>query len=255
MLLGLRSLNKIFVTLHKKITMKRFEIMKIKVSGICVPENVSEMLKLGVYMVSLDFRPQSERFVRMRSSNAGIIPDYSDWDIKGVFTANETVGKKSATILSGIFADDMPQTILTRIYNYKLGCVELAGSETVVMIENLCRTVVPDICGHLLVFKHFDIVRIEDFEQCRKYFGIVDGFVFNMDLLPEVEFDDLKKTLVAYVGDTPCFFAGRMASVLLNNTNVLMGEHQFGVDLREEVEVQTGVVDHDKLKTALNMQD
>lgn len=229
--------------------------MKIKVSGMCVPENISKVLKFDVYMVSLDFRPQSERFVRMCSSNAGIIPDYSDWDIKCVFTANETVGEKSTTILSGIFADDMPQTIVTHIYNYNLGCVELAGSETEVMIENLHRTVVPDICKHLLVFKHFNIERIEDFEQCRKYFGIVDGFVFNLDLLPEVEFDELKRTLVTYVGCAPCFFAGRMANALLNNTNALMDVHQFGVDLCEEVEARTGVVDLDKLKILLNMQD
>ena len=53
----------------------------------------------------------------------------------------------------GIFADDMPQNIVTRVYNYGLDVVLLLGDESAVMIDNLRRTLDPDIRPGIRIVK------------------------------------------------------------------------------------------------------
>lgn len=118
-----------------------------------------------------DFRPESPDYVRMISSQAGIMPDYSeerlrllrssgaasggdgvDSEVTG--TASEVTGGEARKVLRvGIFADDMPQNIVTRVYNYRLDVVWLKGAESQVMIDNLRRTLDPDIRPGIQIVK------------------------------------------------------------------------------------------------------
>jgi len=132
-----------------------------------------------------DFRPESPDYVRMISSQAGIMPDYSEERLRllrssgaasgddGVVsgatgtasettgtaseatgTASETTGGEARKVLRvGIFADDMPQNIVTRVYNYRLDVVWLKGAESQVMIDNLRRTLDPDIRPGIQIVK------------------------------------------------------------------------------------------------------
>jgi len=132
-----------------------------------------------------DFRPESPDYVRMISSQAGIMPDYSEErlrllrssgaasggygtasEITGTAsettgtasettgTASETTGGEARKVLRvGIFADDMPQNIVTRVYNYRLDVVWLKGAESQVMIDNLRRTLDPDIRPGIQIVK------------------------------------------------------------------------------------------------------
>ena len=68
----------------------------------------------------------------------------------------------------------MPQNIVTRIYNYDLNAVWLDGSENSVMIDNLRRTVVPDIKPQLTVIKAVTIANDHDLCQCSQYEGHAD---------------------------------------------------------------------------------
>ena len=54
----------------------------------------------------------------------------------------------------GIFADDMPQNIVTRVVNFNLDIVQLDGEESI-MINNLRKILDPDI--------HAGIKNNEDF--------------------------------------------------------------------------------------------
>lgn len=94
-------------------------------------------------MCVLDFRKDSENYVSMISSRAGIIPDKAD----------DTQTVDDSLPLAGIFADDMPQNIVTRVYNYDLKCVILRGSESETMMDNLRRTLVPDIVSDIMIVK------------------------------------------------------------------------------------------------------
>ncbi len=132
-----------------------------------------------------DFRPESPDYVRMISSQAGIMPDYSEErlrllrssgaasggygaasggygaDSETTGTASETTGAASEVtggearkvLRVGIFADDMPQNIVTRVYNYRLDVVWLKGAESQVMIDNLRRTLDPDIRPGIQIVK------------------------------------------------------------------------------------------------------
>lgn len=118
-----------------------------------------------------DFRPESPDYVRMISSQAGIMPDYSEERLRllrssGVAsgddgaasevtgTASEVTGGEARKVLRvGIFADDMPQNIVTRVYNYRLDVVWLKGAESQVMIDNLRRTLDPDIRPGIQIVK------------------------------------------------------------------------------------------------------
>ena len=105
-----------------------------------------------------DFRPDSPDYVHMISSQAGIIPDYSEERLRSLrkqaATEETSVGEAAEEKLRvGIFADDMPQNIVTRVYNYGLDVVLLLGDESAVMIDNLQRTLDPDIRPGIRIVK------------------------------------------------------------------------------------------------------
>ncbi|MBQ7424046.1 MAG: hypothetical protein IJV13_02345 [Prevotella sp.] len=101
-------------------------------------------------MVIYDFRKDSPDFVPMISAGAGIIPDYSQERLD-ILRGKDVEAKTEARV--GLFADDMPQNIVTRVYNYNLDYVLLCGEESPVMIDNLKRTLIPDIQPDIKVLK------------------------------------------------------------------------------------------------------
>ena len=105
-----------------------------------------------------DFRPDSPDYVHMISSQAGIIPDYSEERLRSLrkqAVAEEASEGEAAEekLRVGIFADDMPQNIVTRVYNYGLDVVLLLGDESAVMMDNLQRTLDPDIRPGIRIVK------------------------------------------------------------------------------------------------------
>ena len=50
--------------------------MIIKVCGLREEGNIRDVENLGADLIGFDFRPGSERYVEMVSSNTGIMPDY-----------------------------------------------------------------------------------------------------------------------------------------------------------------------------------
>ena len=66
--------------------------MIIKVCGMRDAENIREVAALGVDMMGFVFWPESPRFVRMVSSQAGIIPDYSEERFRQAHAASAASG-------------------------------------------------------------------------------------------------------------------------------------------------------------------
>ena len=50
----------------------------IKVCGMRDADNIQQVAQLDIDLMGFVFYPQSQRFVKMISSNAGLIPDYSE---------------------------------------------------------------------------------------------------------------------------------------------------------------------------------
>lgn len=208
---------------------------KFLATGVMHSADEQSLSAAGVGMIGYDFRPESPRLVRMISSNAGIIPDYSRERLRnGGFTPKAP----EDAVRVGEFADDMPQTIVTRVYNYNLGAVLLRGGELPVMIENLRRTLVPDIVPYICVIKALAISGAADFAKADAYEGVADMLLFDFGG-SAVAWPLL---LGSYAGHTP-FIIG---NVYPNDAEALRSvcHPQFaGIELGERFESEIGQKD------------
>lgn len=226
--------------------------MIIKVCGLRETENIREVSKLSVDLLGFIFWPESPRFVRMISSQAGIIPDYSEERLKSA-KANETAGTSSSRDISrvGVFVDDMPQNIVTRVYNYRLDYVQLHGNESPTMIENLRRTLEPDIKPGIKIIKAFGIEKPEDLNQCDAYEGLTDLFLFDTKTPAKggsgKPFD--WTVLSDYHGHTPFLLSGGIGPDDVEKIKSFRHPLFAGIDLNSRFETEPGVKDISKLKT------
>ena len=154
--------------------------MIIKVCGMRETDNIREVAELGVDMMGFIFWPDSPRFVKMISAQAGIIPDYSEERLRKARGKNQQATSETQhPARVGVFVDDMPQNIVTRVYNYELDYVQLHGNESAVMIENLKRTLIPDIAPDIKIIKALCIREKDDVKRWREYEGAADMLLFD----------------------------------------------------------------------------
>ena len=172
--------------------------------------DVKRASQIGVNLLGFDFIPQSPRYVKMISSQAGIIPDFSVERLRALSQQANTPQPQPITISRvGVFADDMPQNIVTRVYNYALDYVQLNGDEPAVTLENLRRTIDPDIRKGIKIIKRIDIDTQADFSKAMEYEGKADLLLFNItanEAEMQVASDGnspLNQLLSAYLGTTP----------------------------------------------------
>ena len=225
--------------------------MYIKVCGMREPENIRAVSALGIDMIGFVFWPDSPRFVRMISSQAGIIPDYS------VERLNKGRGKVEApadeVVLPkrvGVFVDDMPQSIVTRVFNYDLDYVQLHGEESRVMIENLRRTLEPDIKSGVKIIKALSIGSPEDVSRYKEYEGVVDLFIFDTKCKTvggsgeQFDWDVLK----LYDGQTPFLLSGGIGPDDVERVKSFSHPQFAGVDLNSRFEMEPGLKDVEALR-------
>lgn len=226
--------------------------MIIKVCGMRDAENIREVAKLGIDMIGFIFWPESPRFVKMISAQAGIIPDYSEERLK---KAKESLSEYPNEQLrmpkrAGVFVNDMPQNIVTRVYNYSLDYVQLHGNESAVMIENLKRTLIPDIAPDIKIIKALSIHEKDDVKRWREYEGVVDMLLFDTKCKTVggsgEQFD--WSVLEAYDGNIPFLLSGGIGPE--DAERVLQFKHpQFaGIDLNSRFETAPAVKDIEKLR-------
>lgn len=226
--------------------------MIIKVCGMRETENIRQVAALGVDMMGFIFWPESQRFVKMISAQAGIIPDYSEERLRKM--RNKTQASASAENRPkrvGVFVDEMPQSIVTRVYNYELDFVQLHGNESAVMIENLKRTLIPDIAPDIKIIKALSIREKDDVKRWREYEGAADMLLFDTKCMTVggsgEQFD--WSVLEAYDGNIPFLLSGGIGPE--DAERVLKFSHpQFaGIDLNSRFEISPAVKDVEKLKT------
>ena len=226
--------------------------MIIKVCGMRDAENIREVAKLGIDMIGFIFWPESPRFVKMIAAQAGIIPDYSEERLKNAKESLSECPKEQLRMpkRAGVFVNDMPQNIVTRVYNYSLDYVQLHGNESAVMIENLKRTLIPDISPNIKIIKALSIHEKDDVKRWREYEGVVDMLLFDTKCKTVggsgEQFD--WSVLEAYDGDIPFLLSGGIGPE--DAERVLQFKHpQFaGIDLNSRFETASAVKDIEKLR-------
>lgn len=228
----------------------------IKVCGMRDAKNIRDVADLGIDLMGFIFYPKSKRFVQMISSQAGIIPDYSPERLSRAVHADGSKGyvfpKRVKRV--GVFVDEMPQTIVTYVYNYSLDFIQLHGSEEPVMIDNLRRTLIPDIVPQIKFIKAFGISSEADLNKCYDYEGHADIFLF--DTRTPLKGGSGQKfdwdVLQSYHGNTPFLLSGGIgpddAERVLNFSHPMCA----GIDLNSKFETAPAMKDVEKLRTFID---
>ena len=229
--------------------------MIIKVCGMREPENIRAVSALGIDMMGFIFWNGSPRFVQMISSQAGIIPDYSLERLnKGRGKVEESTSIIEQPKRVGVFVDDMPQSIVTRVFNYGLDFVQLHGEESRVMIENLRRTLEPDIKADVKIIKALSIEKPEDVSRYKEYEGVVDMFLFDTKCKTVggsgEQFD--WNVLDQYDGETPFLLSGGIGPDDVERVKSFKHPQFAGIDLNSRFEIEPGLKDVEALGQFIN---
>lgn len=203
-------------------------------------DNIRDISALGVDMIGLIFYPPSPRYVQQFSSGAGIIPDYAP-----------DMGKTPLRV--GVFVDDMPQNIVTRVYKYKLDYIQLHGNEPRETLENLRATIDPDIKPKVKIIKAISVSSAEDIKKYKEYVGAADLFLFDTKCKTVggcgEQFD--WQVLQAYDGDVPFLLSGGIGPDDAERIKNFHHPKCIGIDLNSKFEIEPALKDVEKLKQFL----
>lgn len=203
-------------------------------------DNIRDISALGVDMIGLIFYPPSPRYVQQFSSGAGIIPDYAP-----------DMGKTPLRV--GVFVDEMPQNIVTRVYNYKLDYIQLHGNEPRETLENLRATIDPDINPNIKIIKAISVSSAEDIKKYKEYVGAADLFLFDTKCKTVggsgEQFD--WQVLQAYDGDVPFLLSGGIGPDDAERIKNFHHPKCIGIDLNSKFEIEPALKDVEKLKQFL----
>ena len=203
-------------------------------------DNIRDISALGVDMIGQIFYPPSPRYVQQFSSGAGIIPDYAP-----------DMGKTPLRV--GVFVDDMPQNIVTRVYNYKLDYIQLHGNEPRETLENLRATIDPDIKPKIKIIKAISVSSAEDIKKYKEYVGAADLFLFDTKCKTVggsgEQFD--WQVLQAYDGDVPFLLSGGIGPDDAERIKNFHHPKCIGIDLNSKFEIEPALKDVEKLKQFL----
>ena len=218
-------------------------------------ENIRAVAGLGIDMMGFIFYSESPRFVHMISARAGIIPDYSrerlDKARGKIASAVDTdSASQKRPLRVGVFVDEMPQTIITRIYNYNLDYVQLHGNESSIMIDNLRSSVDPDIRPGLKIIKALSVSGKADIDRWREYEGHADMLLFDTRCKTVggsgEQFD--WSVLQHYDGNLPFLLSGGIGPDDAERIRTFSHPMFAGIDLNSRFETEPGLKDVELLR-------
>ena len=211
------------------------------------PENIRAVNELGVDLIGMIFYKKSSRFVPLVSSRAGIIPDRVDDKAKA------SLANTNARFV-GVFVDEMPQTVVTNVYNFNLDFVQLHGDESPVYIDNLRATIDPDIHKGLKIIKAISVSSVEDIAKAAQYEGHADMLLFDTKCLSKGgsgnQFD--WSVLQAYNGQIPFILSGGIGPDDAELVKAFSHPMCVGFDLNSKFEIEPALKDVGKIKAFIS---
>lgn len=217
--------------------------LKIKVCGMRDADNVRAVTALDIDFLGFIFYPKSPRYAQKAVPETELMTNTATASRR-----NDMVMRKPQRV--GVFVDEMPQTIITHIYNDQLGYVQLHGHELPEMIDNLKRTVIPDIRHSLKVIKAFSIAKSDDLLQTKAYEGVADLFLFDT---PTESYGGSGKKfdwqmLQAYDGHTSFLLSGGIGPEDIERIRTFEHPQCIGIDLNSRFETAPGIKDVEALR-------
>lgn len=209
-------------------------------------ENIRQVAELGADYIGMIFWGKSPRNVTMIPTHAGIIPDRANSQLSTFSSQFKRVG---------VFVDEMPQNIITRVVNYKLDVVQMHGHESPTVIRNLRATLDPDIRANIQFWKAISISNRSDLDICKDYEDCVDAFVFDTKCAcmggSGQQFD--WSVLSDYDGEKPFLLSGGIGPDDAERIKAFRHPKCMGIDLNSRFETEPGLKDINKLKAFIQI--
>lgn len=206
-------------------------------------DNIRAVTALDIDFLGFIFYPKSPRYTPKAIPEAELIADTAT-----TARHDDIEWRKPQRV--GVFVDEMPQTIIAHIHNDQLDYVQLHGHELPEMIDNLKRTVIPDIRHSLKVIKAFSISKPDDLLQTKAYEGVADLFLFDT---PTESYGGSGKKfdwqmLQAYDGHTPFLLSGGIGPEDIDRIHKFEHPQCIGIDLNSRFETAPGIKDVEALR-------
>lgn len=206
-------------------------------------DNIRAVAALDIDFLGFIFYPKSPRYAPKAIPEAELIADTAT-----TARHDDIEWRKPQRV--GVFVDETPQAIIAHIHNDQLDYVQLHGHELPEMIDNLKRTVIPDIRHSLKVIKAFSIAKPDDLLQTKAYEGIADLFLFDT---PTESYGGSGKKfdwqmLQAYDGHTPFLLSGGIGPEDTDRIRTFEHPQCIGIDLNSRFETAPGIKDVEALR-------
>lgn len=213
--------------------------MKIKVCGLREPDNIEDILSLGVDYLGFIFHEKSDRYV----GKSGL----ADWLQK-----NEE--RLSGVAKVGVFVNAGMDTILNAVHDYQLDYVQLHGDESPGYCRELQLLWSVSTLRSAKLAKAFPIDTAFDFAVTDAYTETCDLFVFDTGGQAKHGGTGLKwdwNKLEEYRGNTPFLLSGGIGPQDARRIRLLEHPQLRGLDLNSKFEVSPGVKDTGLLRSFL----
>lgn len=197
---------------------------KLKICGMKIPANITEVVALQPDYIGFIFYPGSKRFIdKLDPSLIKNIP--------------ETI---KAT---GVFVNEELETVKNAIVTYHLKAVQLHGQESVAYCEALN--------GHAEVIKAFGIDENFDFNTLDEYQAYIDYFLFDTQT---PDHGGSGKTfswqlLGNYKNEKPYFLSGGIGIDQLAELGKIKDDRLYAIDVNSKFELSPGLKDTALLST------
>jgi phosphoribosylanthranilate isomerase len=214
--------------------------MIIKVCGLRDDTNIKEVVGLGIDWIGMVFCESSPRNVTMIPTHAGIIPDRSS-----IVSAECRIHDCKRV---GVFVDEMPQNIITRVVNFQLDLIQFDGHETPTLLRNLRLTFLPDICPHIQMIKTIALENVLSLASCKDYEDCTDYFLF-VPATADMTYDSFLQIVSSYQGSNPFLIGGFSDVNDVEGISRLRHPLFMGVDLADAFDTTPGMKNTELLKS------
>lgn len=208
--------------------------MIIKVCGMREPDNIRHLGQLTPDYLGFIFYPHSKRFA-------------GDLDADAMASISPSIKK------TGVFVNETMDGMADEVIRYDLDAVQLHGEES----ADFCRSFRKFLHNmqtekHVEIIKAFGLSETFDFDTLAGYEDFVDYYLFDTSTEEHggsgLTFD--WTILKNYKGKKPYFLSGGLSPDNIHAVSEIKDARLYGVDLNSRFEVDAGVKDINKLKSA-----
>lgn len=139
---------------------------------------------------------------------------------------------------AGWFTNTMPQTLITNVVQYKLNVVFFSGQEKPLLLDNLRRTIVPDLRKDICFVKRIAVHTADDIRLAEDYQTVADYILFDfVDADGQAGWSNVDVTMLSAYKGNLLFLVGAQADECQQIMSSLPSHPRFaGITLHVKTE-------------------